>query len=181
MLAHFIALNANQTTLLADELINQADVLRHIIRQAEASGLPVRAYNETCHEDIFTDRWLGDRSNQRIFLKELDGFAADLRLMKDGRLSLADMLKVLERLFGEKPARDAYEGFIKQQRDDLFASKNVHIPKVGAIAALGSSAAPATAKATPYHTDFGDPVNGPVSRRTESTYPAGVSGFQVDL
>ena len=164
MLAHFVALNANKTGTLADELIHQVDVLRSIITTAETNNRPVFAYNEMCHEDIFTDRWPGERSNQRTFLKELDAFAVDLRLMRDGGLSLAEMLKVLEKLFGEKPARDAYEGFIRQQREDLFAGKNVHIPKVGAIAALGSLAAPASARATPYHTDFGDPEFGPVRR-----------------
>ncbi|RYG88798.1 MAG: nucleotidyltransferase [Alphaproteobacteria bacterium] len=164
LLAHYVALNANRTNTLADELIHQVDVLRSIIGGAEAENRLVHAQNEMCREDILTDRWPGDRLNQRIFLKELDGFVADLRLMRDGGLSLADMLKVMERLFGEKPARDAYDGFIRQQREDLFAGKNVHIPKVGAIAALGSLAAPATARSTPYHTDFGDPETGPVRR-----------------
>lgn len=164
LLAHYVALNANRTNTLADELIHQVDVLRSIIAGAEAQNRLIYAHNERCREDIFTDRWPGDRLNQRIFLKELDGFAADLRLMRDGGLSLAEMLKVMERLFGEKPARDAYEGFIRQQRGDLFAGKNVHIPKVGAIAALGSLAAPASARSTPYHTDFGDPQTGPVRR-----------------
>lgn len=164
LLAHYVALSANRRNTLADELIHQVDVLRSIIGGAEADNHLVCAHNEMCREDIYTDRWPGDRLNQRIFLKELDGFAADLRLMRDGGLSLADMLKVMERLFGEKPARDAYEGFIRQQREDLFAGKNVHIPKVGAIAALGSLAAPASARATPYHTDFGDPETGPVRR-----------------
>jgi hypothetical protein len=156
LLAHYVALHANRSRSLADELIIQVDAMRAALRAADITGQLLYAHNVMCREDILTDRWPGNHANQRIFLKELDTFAADLRQLRDGGLSLAEMLRVLERLFGERPARGAYEDYIGQHVRDAGRSSSLHIPGRGAVPALGSLAAPATARATPAHTKFGE-------------------------
>ena len=156
LLAHYVALNANHTRSLADELIVQVDAMRAVLMAADRDGQLVYAHNAMCIEDVLTDRWPGNHANQRVFLKELNAFAADLSELRDGGLSLAEMLHVLERLFGERPARGAYETYIGQHIRDTGRSSSLHIPGRGAIPALGSLAAPATARATPAHTKFGD-------------------------
>lgn len=156
LLAHYVALHANRSRSLADEVIIQVDALRAVIRSADADGQLLHVQNAMCREDILTDRWPGNHANQRILLKELNAFAADLHELRDGGLSLAEMLGVLERLFGERPARGAYENYIGQHVRDAGRSSGLHIPGRGAIPALGSLAAPATARATPAHTKFGE-------------------------
>lgn len=156
VLAHFAALNANRTTTISDELIVQVDALRAEVATAELDGRLLFARNQTCPEDVLTDRWPGDRSEQRLFLSELDKLALDLRQLRDGGLSLAEMLKVLERLFGERPARGAYDSYVGQHARDVARGNGLHIPGRGAIPALGTLAAPSAARATPPHTKFGE-------------------------
>ena len=156
LLAHYVALHANRTRSLADELIVQVDAMRTIFANADRYGELVYAHNAACQQDVLTDRWPGNSSNQRIFLDELNEFAADLRELRDGGLSLAEMLRILQRLFGERPARSAYENYIDQHIRDTGRSSSLHVPGRGAAPALGSLAAPATARATPAHTKFGE-------------------------
>lgn len=156
MLAHYVALHANRSRSLTDELIIQVDALRTVLRMAELNGQLLHATNAMCAEDVLTDRWPGDRANQRILLQELDAFSVDLHRLRDGGLSLAEMLRVLERLFGERPARGAYENYIGQHVRDAERSSSVHIPGRGAVPALGSMAIPSAARATPAHTKFGE-------------------------
>jgi len=156
LLAHFVAISANRTSSLAEELLYQIESLILVTEHADKRGVKVHAVNEACSDDILTDRWPATLGDQRIFLAELRVFADKVSLLRRG-LSLPRIYEVLEELFGERPAHGALAGFAGQHEADRIAGKNVHLPKVGTIPALGAAlAAPAAARATPTHTFFGD-------------------------
>jgi hypothetical protein len=136
-------------------LIHQVESLRAVLEVAESGGATIRAFNPTCIEDELTDRWPRERSHQRIFIAELGQFAEKLHGLKRG-LALPEMRRVLEDLFGEKPAGDSVRKYMDRHIRDNDAGSSFHIPGRGAVPALGSAAVPMTARATPKSTPFGD-------------------------
>lgn len=156
LLAHYVALHANQTASLADELAHQVEQIIAILETEERADRLVYAHNERCREDVLTDRWPADRSDQRTFLDELRRFRDQLAILRRG-VSLQQAFEVLEGLFGEKPARGALEKTYEQHEVDRLQGRNRHVPGVGRIPALGAAATvPTAARSTPRNTFFGE-------------------------
>jgi hypothetical protein len=155
LLAYYIASNANQTHTLADELIHQAECMIAALRVAERAHGTVREFNPACPEDELTDRWPADIAEQRVFIDELTAFVIELRRLQEG-LPLPEMQRVLQELFGERPARDAVRKYAGQHESDNIAGKSFHILRTGSIPALGSAAVPAQARPTPKSSPWGD-------------------------
>ena len=155
LLAYYVGLNANKTRTLADELIHQVECMIAALKEADRLHQTVLAFNPACPDDELTDRWPADLSEQRIFLNELLAFAAQLKRLRDG-LPLAEMRRVLEDLFGEKPARAAVSKYTSQHVDDNKTGKMSHILRTGSIPALGSAATPAAARTTPKSSPWGE-------------------------
>lgn len=155
LISYYVARNANRTTTLADELIFQVEAMIEALVAAEHRAETVREFNPRCRDDELTDRWPCDLHEQRLFIDELRAFAVQLRRLRQG-VPLAEMQRILEDLFGERPARDAIREYMNQHESDNITGKAVHILRSGAIPALGSAAAPAAAQATPKGTLFGD-------------------------
>jgi hypothetical protein len=155
LLSYYVAENANHTRTLAEELTYQVACIIATLETAEQRRETVRAFNPTCREDELTDRWPCDLAEQRIFIGELRAFAAQLRLLDQG-LPLAEMQRILEDLFGERPARDAVRKYMEQHVSDNDAGKGYHILRTGSIPALGSTAVPSIARSTPRSTPFGE-------------------------
>lgn len=155
LLTYYVGLHTGGERSLLDELIHQVDGIIITIEAATASGRLVYAQNPTCEHDVLTDRWPGSLDDQKVFLEELRAFARKLYVLKRG-VSLDDMRKILEDLFGEKPARDAIAALRQQHVRDNEAGTGLYIPGRGTVPALGSLAAPASAKVIPHSTPFGD-------------------------
>jgi hypothetical protein len=155
LLAYYIAVNANQTRTLADELIHQIECIIAALEAAERSYRTVQEFNPACPEDELTDRWPADLAEQRVFINELRAFALRLHRLRDG-VPLAEMQRILEDLFGERPAREAVRKYTGQHIGDNNTGKGVHILRSGSIPALGSSAVPAEARPTPRSSPWGD-------------------------
>jgi hypothetical protein len=155
LLTYYVAEHANSTRTLADELIHQVERAIARLQAAEQRRETVREFNPTCREDELTDRWPCDRAEQRVFLNELRAFAVQLHRLRQG-VPLAEMQRILEDLFGERPARDAVRKYMDQHASDNDAGKAFHILRTGSVPALGSAAAPSTARATPRSSPFGD-------------------------
>ncbi len=156
LLAHFVAVNANRTSSLAEELLYQIECLIAVLGHADMRGMKVHAVNEACPDDILTDRWPGALGDQRTFISELRLFAEKVRVLRRG-VPLPQIYEVLEELFGERPARGAVAGFAGQHEADRIAGNTAHMRKIGGIPALGAAfAAPAAAHSTPKHTFYGD-------------------------
>jgi hypothetical protein len=155
LLAFYVASNANQTRTLTEELIHQVECMITTLEAAESAGQTVREFNPTCPEDELTDRWPCSLHEQRTFIDELRAFAVQLHRLDKG-LPLPEMQRVLEELFGERLARDAVRKYTDQHVSDDRAGRGFHIPRSGSIPALGSVAVPATARATPKSSPWGD-------------------------
>jgi hypothetical protein len=156
LLAHYVAVHANQTRSLTDELIHQVESMIAVFEAAERLGRRVREFNRACDDDELTDRWPENEADQRILLGELRTFAAKLNRLREG-LPLPEMYKNLEELFGERPAKAALDRYIGQHEADRIAGQTLHIPRIGRVPALGAAvAAPAAARATPRNTFFGE-------------------------
>jgi Second Messenger Oligonucleotide or Dinucleotide Synthetase domain len=157
LLAYYVALHANQTTALADELSHQVDSMIAVLEAAERKGETVRAFNPMCAEDELTDRWPCDLREQRLFIDELKVFAGKLdRLRQD--IGLPETQRLLEDLFGEKPARTVIKEYVERYADEMregggrYLSGAAGIP--AAVATMPTS--PVVAKVAPQHKFFGD-------------------------
>jgi len=155
LLAYYVATNANKTRTLADELIHQVECIVATLQVAERARRMVREFNPACREDELTDRWPADLAEQRIFFDELKDFAGQLYRLRDG-VPLAEMQRILEGLFGERPARDAVPKYTGQHVNDNQTGKSLYVPRSGSIPALGSAAVPTAARAIPRSSPFGD-------------------------
>lgn len=155
LLTFYVGLNAGAERSLLDELIHHVECITRVIEVAAASGRLVHEQNPACPGDVLTDRWPGDTSDQLAFLDELRAFSAKLGRLKAG-VPLDQMRSILEELFGEEPARDAVAAFSQRHVNDNAAGTGLYIPGRGAVPALGSAAAPSTARAIPRSTPFGD-------------------------
>jgi hypothetical protein len=155
LLAFYVAINANTTHTLADELIHQVECIIAALQAAERTRQTVQEFNPTCREDELTDRWPCDLAEQRVFIDELRAFAVQLNRLRDG-VPLAEMQRILEDLFGERPAREAIRKYTGQHDADNKAGKGFHILREGSIPALGSVAVPAAARPTPRSSPWGD-------------------------
>jgi hypothetical protein len=110
-----------------------------------------------CQDDILTDRWPEDLSDQAVFIRELTDFSTKLRRLR-GDISLPAMQQILEDLFGEKPARSAVKGHVQRVAKDVASVGSRLMPGRAAIpaAVAGGAAAPSNALSAPSHRFFGD-------------------------
>jgi hypothetical protein len=155
LLAYYVASNANQTRTLAAELIYQVERVIIVLEQAQKARHTVHEVNPACEEDVLTDRWPANLAEQRVFIDELRAFAVQLYRLQKG-LPLHEMQSVLEDLFGERSARDAVRKYTDQHVNDNKTDKSFHVLRSGSIPALGSAAVPASARATPRSSPWGD-------------------------
>ncbi len=157
LLAFYVATHANQTKSLAEELSLQVESMLAILREAHDRGQKVSASNPMCNDDILTDRWPEDLSDQAVFIRELTDFAVKLRRLR-GEIALPEMQQILEDLFGEKPARSAVKDHVSRVGQDVRATGSRFTPGKAAIPAAiaGGVAAPSTVRSAPSHKFFGD-------------------------
>lgn len=156
VLAHSVAVNANRTSSLSEELLHQVTGLITGLERAERAGTTYEAFNPMCDpHDKLTDRWPEDLRSQRVFIDELRAFAIEIERLRKG-LPVSEMRKVLEKLFGEKPAADSVRGFMDRQVEDDRGGRAAHIPATGTVAAVTSIATPAYARPTPQRSPWGD-------------------------
>ncbi|TCA26266.1 nucleotidyltransferase domain-containing protein [Rhizobium leguminosarum] len=156
VLAHSVALNANRTSSLSEEVLHQVVCLISALETAERNGASYEAINPACNPyDVLTDRWPEDLHSQRIFTDELRAFAVDLQRLRSG-LPLPEMRKTLEKLFGERSAADSVRKFMDRQVNEDRSGIAAHIPSTGKVAAVASIATPSYARPTPRTSPWGD-------------------------
>ena len=157
LLSKLVADHAHRGTTLADELLQQATALADWLQAARRAGHLVSELNPACPLDVLTDRWPAN-------LAEQDRFVADLRELtsKLERLILGTRLEetraILTDLFGERPAREVVDAYVKRYGAQVQQGRGSHFPVTGQIpvAAVTAVATPALARPTPPHKFYGD-------------------------
>lgn len=157
LLAFYVARHANQTNSLSEELSHQVDSVLAVMQTVQNVGRKVFERNPMCPEDILTDRWPADLSDQHIFIDELKTFSAKLARLR-GDIALPETQKILEELFGEKPAQSVVKEYIDRAAKDVSSSGGRYLPGKAAIpaAVVGASAVSSSVRSAPSHRFFGD-------------------------
>jgi hypothetical protein len=157
LLAFYVASHANNTTSLSEELSFQIESILAMVQGAYNHGKNVFARKPMCRDDILTDRWPEDPSDQAVFIHELSDFTANLHRLR-GDISLPEMQRILEDLFGEKPARSAVTDHVQRVGKDVGSTGSRFMRGKAAIPAAiaGGAAAPSNAGSAPSHRFFGD-------------------------
>jgi hypothetical protein len=157
LLAFYVATHANTTSALSDELSHQVESMIGVLQAAQSRGQTVVAVNPTCPEDVLTDRWPADISDQRIFIDELKVFAAKLERLR-GDISLAETQTILEELFGEKPAHSVVKEYVDGAAKDVAGTGGRYLPGKAAIpaAVVGTAVTSSSVRSAPSHKFFGD-------------------------
>jgi hypothetical protein len=157
LLAYYVATNANRTNSLSDELSYQVNGMLAVLQSAQSRGRTVVEFNPMCPEDELTDRWPADLTDQQVFIGELKAFAAKLDRLR-GETALPETQKILEELFGEKPAQSVVKDYVDRLAKDVSGSGSRYLPgKVSIPAAVvGTAAMPSNVRSSPPHKFFGD-------------------------
>lgn len=166
LLAFYVARHANRTNSLGEELSFQVESMLAICSEAQHRGAMVHVTNPMCEDDVLTDRWPADLSDQGVFIREFTDFAVKLRRLRDD-IGLPEMQQILEELFGEKPARSAVKDFVQRVGNDVSTSGSRYVPGKAAVATAlaGATSTPSVARSAPAHKFFGDHSDGLPKRR----------------
>ena len=138
MMAKFAAERAGETDNLADELLRQATHMRDQFHQAEMNGSLIHVVNPACSQDVLSDRWPANHSDQRQFLADLEEFIRTVQRLR-GDHGLDELRRELAALFGEWPASKAVEAFSRQVGEDISKGRNRVQRGTGAIALPGTA------------------------------------------
>jgi hypothetical protein len=155
LLSKLIADHANTTATLSEEFEHQAQQLLLRLEAEKAAGRLISETNPTCREDVLTDRWPEASADQNLMIEDLHDLIADLRVLRSNTLSIDKIASILERLFGERPARSAVNDYMFPAAPPHVEYGTGRIVRPAASAAL--AAAPAV-KPVAAHSFFGDPA-----------------------
>jgi hypothetical protein len=104
--------HANRTKTLSEEVEHQARQVLVRLESEKAVGRLIHEVNPRCPEDVLTDRWPDGPQDQNVMIEDLREFTANMRLLRTGTLSIDKIGSVLERLFGERPAKSALNDYM---------------------------------------------------------------------
>jgi hypothetical protein len=157
LLAYYVAKHANRTTTLADELSYQVEAMLSTLQAAQRQRQIIAEVNPMCRGDVLTDRWPADLVDQDVFIDELETLAVRLKWLQ-GDITLQDTQKILEELFGERPAQEAVKSSVDRLAKDVRTSGAPYLSGKAAIptAVVGSSTMPRNVHTAPSHRFFGD-------------------------
>jgi Second Messenger Oligonucleotide or Dinucleotide Synthetase domain len=152
LLSKHFADHANRTTTLSEEVEHQTRQLLGRLEAETAAGRLIHEVNPRCQEDVLTDRWPENRHDQNLMIEDLQEFAANMNLLRNGNLPIDKIGALLEQMFGERPARSAVKDYMYPAgRSQVeYGTGRIVRPAAG-VAAVTSSVQPVAA-----HKFFGD-------------------------
>ncbi|MES2136693.1 MAG: nucleotidyltransferase [Pseudomonadota bacterium] len=125
---------------------------QHLARTVTLIPPPVS--NPRCDEDILSDRWPEAVSDRDLFAHDLQYLDDRLsQLSQQG--SQVDKLRILEELFGERPARRAFETAAKRLAEKS-ASGDLKLGVGRGAMGVAPALAPANAISVPKHKFYGE-------------------------
>lgn len=169
LLACLVARFSSGADTLFAELLHQARQLDRFFGEHQARGELVHVVNPTCQEDVFSDRWPADLSEQRVFADDLRFLVAQLKRIESGA-DLETIANVLEQLFGEGLSKSVVREFADRSgesiaRGALYSERGtgrIDLSRSGIVTGALTPVARSTREAlsAPRHTFFGDDDNG---------------------
>jgi hypothetical protein len=162
MLSYFVARHANQTHTLSEEMLHQSRMLRDVFQAHQMAGKLVEVRNPKCNDDVFTDRWPANLTQQGVFLRDLERLVERLEEFC-GECTMVRMQEILTELFGERPTLDVVNAFYEHMGRSIVDGRSRHEPDRGRFvlpeaASVAAAAVPMVGRATPRHTHFGGAV-----------------------
>jgi hypothetical protein len=152
LLSKLVADQANRTKTLSEEVEHQARQLLMRLEAEKAAGQLIHEANPRCRDDVLTDRWPDGPQDQNLMIDDLHEFMASLGLLRSGTLPIDKIGSILERLFGERPAKSAVNEYMFPPRRSFMESGTGRIVR----AAAGSAVASTFVKPVAAHKFFGD-------------------------
>ena len=146
LLSKFVSDAAYPMESIIQALKHHAEYMRRQFVNAERSSALIHEVNPTCWEDCFTDRWPLIRSEQQLFISDLNDLLAGLRKIQREDLAIPDMQTILVTLFGESPTKSAIRTVQGHIGTATQSAKIGH--KIGGGILLGSAAAARVARAS---------------------------------
>lgn len=143
------------------ELTIQVAHLISVFEAAATQGNTVYVDNPACpNEDVFSDRWPNDLDEQKLFIRDLKQFQADL--FELGNATLDRKAEILKYLFGENAAQSSIEEFREALGRQAMEYPLRHDRRTGGIAfgasgLVGGQPSSDTYSA-PRHSFFGSPT-----------------------
>ena len=104
LLSRIVAEMSSPNLPLSEDLEATAHKVAAYIERHIKSGQPIT--NPVCADDVLTDRWTIGSPQASGFVKNIRGFAADIRKIRSG-IGTSETREILAKLFGEYPTRDA--------------------------------------------------------------------------
>jgi len=161
MLAKLIAESGSATGLPFAELLYQSRRLLKTFEAHQRQGALIHVINPRCEEDVFTDRWPADLSEQGVYTNDLRFFVAQLERLEH-TADLESIAEVFSRLFGEGPTKAVIAEFADRAGDSIAKGRFRSGPGRGRADLAGSSiitgsamSASASSRSAPRHTFYG--------------------------
>ncbi len=159
LLSKLIADAANHTGRLSEELLHQAQQMLSKFRHWHNAGCLIQVANPVCEQDVLTDRWPETLQDQAIFISDLAILVAQVEKLVSG-CNLAEMQKIMVKLFGEVPTMDAFQAFNERMGDQVRKGQSRHRPGTGSLVlptGIASTTNPTSSgpRTTPRHTFHG--------------------------
>ena len=153
MIAKLVADAANHTECLSDELLFQAEQILSVFQWYKNRRQLIHIVNPVCEKDVLTDRWPESHKDQALFIDDMEDLVQDVKRLVEG-CNLAEMQKIMIRLFGEAPTTEVVRTFTEQMGKEISDGHSRHDLEKGRLIIPGAAVS-STSRPTPEHRFYG--------------------------
>jgi Second Messenger Oligonucleotide or Dinucleotide Synthetase domain len=162
LLACLVAQSHSGTGRLFNELLYQARELHKCFTEHQGSGQLVYVANPRCPEDIFSDRWPANLTEQEVYVQDLRMLVSHLERLEEGA-DLETIGDVLSQLFGEAISETLLREFVDRSGESIAsgavrtrrATGRIDLARSGIVTSVAASSQSSSSRSSPRHTFFG--------------------------
>jgi hypothetical protein len=137
---------------LLEEVIALGTHIRGRTLQADRVGQRLEVRNPAHFNDVYTDRWPAERSDQQLFAGDLQHLVSTLSAWRGRSFGPEAMIAEVQPLFGESVATRIVEGYLEKRASEGRAGAMKFSPTGRVLSGAAAAAAPFAARAS---TNFG--------------------------
>ena len=130
LLSRIVAEVSNPALTLSADLEASSRNVASFIERRIANRQPIT--NPVCDEDVLTDRWTVDSPEARTFVSNISAFADDIRKIRSGA-DTAETRKILAKMFGEYPTRDALKRYGDRLGEAIKSGRTEHRDRTASV------------------------------------------------